>query len=468
MLNRRHKAILFITLVMTGSALLAGAQLNEGLGIFILGVAFAWVIGSKAASRTCHFLITFPGKSWPWTRVLVLMALGGSLLASVAILSSFNSFLVVATMSIFGLLISQFRHLPNQRRWPKWIAWTLGIVAFFLATVAVSSLSGVPPDSAERMGRLVWWGLVALTIGMLWLTKGWILIVAGITAEKSDDLTAAPESANSKGTSLLYLSLLTGTLLLSLALGSLAFSAFSDAVFPFPTVTRTTLNSSSPVSPIVFLMLLAWWPYASWKAILKRKPNTKLDNVRTHQRVTFALGAVFTIILSVAITFGVQNGHDRSMTSQVEAGMKSFQTVAAKIGAIKRRDLQTTGDYIQAYAEIDPLLTEFNTNLRQFTNILAQAKQRDRGRGPLNIQRLYENRESEWLVWDDQMFDLLRQDSELTGKEVEIARQMGALPKTEQVDFWKRNFQPLIEQENESPEKDVGNQGQKPCGRMIQ
>ena len=39
MLNRRHKAILFITLVMTGSGLLAGARLNEALGIFMLGVA---------------------------------------------------------------------------------------------------------------------------------------------------------------------------------------------------------------------------------------------------------------------------------------------------------------------------------------------------------------------------------------------------------------------------------------------
>ena len=46
MLNRRHKTVLFITLVATGSALLAGASLGEGLGIFILGATFAWVIGS--------------------------------------------------------------------------------------------------------------------------------------------------------------------------------------------------------------------------------------------------------------------------------------------------------------------------------------------------------------------------------------------------------------------------------------
>lgn len=449
MLNRRHKAILFITLVMTGSALLAGAQLNEGLGIFILGATLAWLIGSRAAARAFHFLKVFPGKTWPWTRVLILMLLGGAVLASVAVLSNLNSFLAVAAMSIFGMLISPFVYLPTQRRWMKWVVWITGVVVFFIGDLAVLTLSKASPDSAQRMGELVWWGLVALAIGILWLTKGWRLIVAGMTAATANDSIVGPGSTEGQNTVPLYLSLFTGTVVLSLWLGLLAFSAFSQAVFPFDAAGAKPPNSSNPISAVLFLMLLAWWPYASWRSVLTRKPNTAAGNVRAHRRVTLALGALFTIIISVAITFGIQNGNDRSMTAQVQVGTKDFQAVAVEIGAIKSRDLQTTDDYIQAYAEIGSLLPAFNSDLQKFTDILAEAKRRDASRGPLNIQRLYGPREKEWLVWDDRMFELLRKDSELTSKEVNVAEQMGTLPKQYQVEFWKKNFKPLTEEENE-------------------
>ncbi len=46
-LNRRHKAMLFLTLIVTGLALLNGAVIGKGLGIALLGVAAAWVVGSN-------------------------------------------------------------------------------------------------------------------------------------------------------------------------------------------------------------------------------------------------------------------------------------------------------------------------------------------------------------------------------------------------------------------------------------
>jgi len=103
MLNRRHKVILFVTLVTMGSALLAGASLGEGLGIFILGIAFAWVVGSDTASGIFDSARRVPGKTWPWLRVLLWMALGGCLLVAVAIESNFNSFLVISSIAIFGM-----------------------------------------------------------------------------------------------------------------------------------------------------------------------------------------------------------------------------------------------------------------------------------------------------------------------------------------------------------------------------
>ena len=116
MLNRRHKAILFITLVMTGSALLAGASLSEGLGILILGVAAAWLIGSQTTSRISDSLRRVPGKSWPTIRVLLVMAVAGALLVLVAVWSNFNSFMAAAALGLFGMLISPVRQLPIQKR----------------------------------------------------------------------------------------------------------------------------------------------------------------------------------------------------------------------------------------------------------------------------------------------------------------------------------------------------------------
>jgi hypothetical protein len=46
-LNRRHKAILLLTLIATGLVLLNGIAIGEGLGIALLGVAAAWIVGSN-------------------------------------------------------------------------------------------------------------------------------------------------------------------------------------------------------------------------------------------------------------------------------------------------------------------------------------------------------------------------------------------------------------------------------------
>jgi hypothetical protein len=461
MLNRRHKAILFITLVMTGSGLLAGARLNEALGIFLLGVAFAWVVGSQTASTTYDFLRRVPGKTWPWLKVLLLMAFGGFLLVTVAIWANFNSFLVASAMSILGMLISPFRQLPTQRFLLKVIIWGIAVGGFFLAAVGASMLSGTAQQNAERIGELAAIGLIALSIGMLWLMKGWNLIVAGISAEKAAETSQVENTANHKGTKWLHVSLFAGTIVLTLWLGLLAFSAFSDSVFPFQ--VKSASNQSNPISPIIFLMLLAWWPYACWKGILKREPNTTPATVKNHKRVTTLLGVLFTVVLCVSITFGIQNGNDRIATAQIEAGTKDFQDVATKIGAIKSRQLGTTMDYIDAYEEIDPLLVQFDDKLQRFTDFLAEAKQRNSNRGPFNIQKLYGQRSKEWLIWDDQMFELLRQDSALTRKQVQLAKQMATLPKENQVEFWNKNFQPLLEEEDGLRQKITSTKGSMPA-----
>src|SRR4051794_27110129 len=107
MLNARHKVILFITLVLTGSTLLAGATVAQALGILILGIALAWLVGSKTTSIIGHYAIDASGKTWPWVRATVLMSVAGGLLVGVARVANSNAFLVAVTIGCFGIACSK-------------------------------------------------------------------------------------------------------------------------------------------------------------------------------------------------------------------------------------------------------------------------------------------------------------------------------------------------------------------------
>jgi hypothetical protein len=58
-LNRRHKAILFVTLLAVGVCFTVGAGVQMGVGIALLGVAFGWAFGSN--NRVVHVLFLCAG-----------------------------------------------------------------------------------------------------------------------------------------------------------------------------------------------------------------------------------------------------------------------------------------------------------------------------------------------------------------------------------------------------------------------
>jgi len=49
--NRRHKVVLFFTLVLTGLSLVTGNGIGSSLGVAILGCSAAWALGSDTLSR---------------------------------------------------------------------------------------------------------------------------------------------------------------------------------------------------------------------------------------------------------------------------------------------------------------------------------------------------------------------------------------------------------------------------------
>jgi len=331
MLNKRQKVILFITLVITGTALLAGARLTESVGMLMLGAALAWLIGSETAFRTYDHLRKLPGKVWPWLRLLLAAVFAGCVLVAVGVWSQFNSFLVVGALTVVGVIISPFRQLPIQRRWFNALVWIAAAVVFFLTVVGASQLSGTAPKSAERFGELAAYGLIALPIGMWWLVKGWKVIIAGISAEPATVEPQGEVVEPKTGATLLYILLIAGVLVLTLCLSVLAFSAFSDSIFPSKHEVLPATNS--PLTPVASWMLLAWWPYACWKGILRREPNNIPANLKRHKRMAAAVGVVSTVLLSVAVTFGIQNGNDSKLTAEIEDNKKNFLERVSKIGS---------------------------------------------------------------------------------------------------------------------------------------
>ena len=130
-LNTRHKAVLFITIAMTGSALLAGITLNEALGMLMLGAATAWLLGSDTASRIYTSLGKLPARTWPWMRMLFLMAIAGCLLVGVAFSSNFNTFLVATALSVFGIVVATDQKVA-AKVWLRIVFWVVAFAIFIL------------------------------------------------------------------------------------------------------------------------------------------------------------------------------------------------------------------------------------------------------------------------------------------------------------------------------------------------
>ena len=196
-----------------------------------------------------------------------------------------------------------------------------------------------------------------------------------------------------------------------------------------------------------FIVLLASWPYAAWRSILNREPNSDSELLRRHKIVSMVAGVTFVVVVSLAITLAVQNGNDRVFTDEVTSGTDGLKAVATKIAAIKQKDLETTADYIQSYREIDGLLPEFDSKVQNLRTMLDKLDERDKSRGAINIQRFYKSYSADYRKNLRDIADALRQDVSLTRKETETAKAMAKLPTQNQPAYWQEQFKPLLVEE---------------------
>ena len=448
--NRRHKAILFVTLVASGCALLLGAELKEALGSMMLGVAFAWAIGSDTAARLYGCLKGVSGAFYSWIRLPLAMGLAGAVLGAVLLFTRANPVLVVAVMCAAGIFLAPLTPLPTQKIWLRIPLVLLGIAAYLLATFGMISTDPIAASKyGERYGQLAVTGLLTSTVGFYWLSKGWRLIDSGITSALPAD--TPPSAITTRAPWGQYISLTLGVLVLSLWLGLLAWSASSDWQYAPEKTTDTKGNNL--FGQFVFAVLLASWPYFSWRSIIRREPNSVPKLLHRHRRISAVAGMIFVVLLSLAVTYGVQNGNDRRMVEKIEAVAKDLAAAGSKIGSIKQRDLKTTEDYIQAYSEIGDLLPDFEAKINEYAAVYQEARQVDEGRGPINTQFFYKSHKADIWKIDLDMLNLLRQVDSLTKQEVLTTRNMASLPPRDQPEFWEKEFRPLLVQQDELREK---------------
>jgi len=152
--------------------------------------------------------------------------------------------------------------------------------------------------------------------------------------------------------------------------------------------------------------------------------------------------------LGVGIVLGVQNHEDHVLSAQITQTEVQLRALGAQIADIKDHEFKTMAEYVAAYAQIEPLLTEYDQTLQEYSELYNTAQQRDQKRGLLNIQRLHSRYNPE--VWRNtlELIALIRAINEVMKKEASVIHDMGSIPEQEQVQYWHEEFMPLVAQEH--------------------
>ncbi|HKB99881.1 MAG TPA: hypothetical protein VKD23_13965 [Terriglobales bacterium] len=161
-----------------------------------------------------------------------------------------------------------------------------------------------------------------------------------------------------------------------------------------------------------------------------------------------AVSLLVASALGVAVVLGVQNHEDHVLTAQITQTEAELRLMGARIANIKDHEFKTIAEYVAAYAAIEPLLTEYDQKLREYSELYNTAQQRDQKRGLINIQRLHNRYNPE--VWRNtsEIIALIREINDVMRKQASVIRDMHSLPAQEQVQFWHEEFMPLVAQEH--------------------
>jgi hypothetical protein len=152
--------------------------------------------------------------------------------------------------------------------------------------------------------------------------------------------------------------------------------------------------------------------------------------------------------LSVAIVLGVQIHEDHLLTARIIQTEAELRAIGFRIADIKDHEFKTMAEYLTAYAQIEPLLTEYDQKLQEYSKLCNTAQQRDQKRRLINIQRLHNRYDPELWRNTAEIIALIREINDVMKKEASVLRDMRSFPEQEQVQFWHEEFMPLLAQEH--------------------
>src|SRR5216684_83755 len=157
-----------------------------------------------------------------------------------------------------------------------------------------------------------------------------------------------------------------------------------------------------------------------------------------------AVSLLVASALGVAVVLGVQNHQDHVLAAQITQTEAELRAMGARIADVKDHEFKTMAEYVAAYAQIEPLLTQYDQKLREYSELYNTAQQRDQKRGLINIQRLHNRYNPE--VWRNtsEIIALIREINDVMRKQASVIRDMHSLPAQEQVQFWHEEFMPLL------------------------
>ncbi len=105
-------------------------------------------------------------------------------------------------------------------------------------------------------------------------------------------------------------------------------------------------------------------------------------------------------------------------------------------------------DYVKTYAQIEPLLNEYDQKLQEYSALCDTAQERERERHVLNVQRLHKRSHPQVCRNTTEIVGLIRQINSVMKKEASVIHDMSSFPEQEQVQFWHEEFMPLLAQEH--------------------
>jgi hypothetical protein len=166
------------------------------------------------------------------------------------------------------------------------------------------------------------------------------------------------------------------------------------------------------------------------------------DGRQSTFRWIYGAGATLLIIvITLAITFAVQEHNDRVLSEDLTETAAELQDTGEKIMSIRDADLKDMNDYIRAYDQISPLLDDDDRQLQKITDLYNQARKRDESF--FSISRLY--RKPHITNWENmsEILDVTRTLNKVMEQESSMIHSMAELPQPQRMQFWHEHYLPL-------------------------